>query len=361
MAWTRDWMDTFLRYNPASAATLGKWTSITAGGTITGDDAKQGMSCTLAAKTVLSSTVGRIAGIRAKTPIDPGGGVVFNIVTFRDLTGAIPLRLDYIPSSGFLRLFPPVGAFFESTDPIGNIPNDTWANFELGLYCDGARAYYEVRVDGETVPDMVGSVVLVSSPTINKVNVGDGPTASVGKYMWVWTKKYSGAGGIWAASDFYGNVLRGHEAPDDDGQYPANAAGARWIPNGGTVKYFHRLNEALADGDTTMATNIVDPNLAPTAVDRMSVQHTDPPTTLVNVKAVQAVALMRMASGTGTARLFYGVTGSAGDTFDATDISPASSYQYEVRNPELDPRDGAAWSRAKLVNLDLGVELRDLV
>lgn len=361
MAWNLDFMDTYLRYNPAEAASLGKWNSISGSGTWTADDGQQALVCSQLSKTIPGSTRGRIVGVRCKTPADPGGGVVFNIVTLRDQASGNPLRLDYLPASGFLRLFRPGGGFFDSTDPTGHIANQVEANFEVALWFDGALAHYEVKVDGVTVVDMVGTqAVSGTSMQMERIAFGDGPTSSAGKYSWFWTKTWNTVGGIWGSSDFYGNVLRGHEAPDDDGQYPAVQPGARWLPNSG-VKYFSRLNEAQADS-TTYASNIVDPNPPGAgAVDRMSVQHSDPPTTLVNVKAVQAVCVAKMQSGTGTARLFYGVTGSAGDTFDPTSFSPSSSYQYVTRPLITDPRDGAAWSRAKLVNLDIGVELVDLV
>jgi hypothetical protein len=363
MAWVRDWMDTFLRYPMGSIASLGKWTTASGGTPWTAADGMQGLACSQASKTILGSTQGRIVGLRCRTGSNTGAGHL-NIVTLRDSAAGNPLRLDYNTLDGTLRLFLPGGGFFNSTDPIGQIPNDTEANFSVAVFFDGALAHYEVRVNNVVVPDMVGTQAVVASPQMSYIGVGDGPTTSNSDYVWIWTKTYSGSGwgGAFVDADYYGNVLRGVIVPDEDGQYPAVQVGARFLPSGGSTKYFDRMNEALADSDTTYASNIVDPAGAPGSVDRMSVTLTDPPATLVNVKAVQRCTLWKMQSGSGTAKRFFGVSGSAGDTYDAEGtLTVPSSYQYALSNPEVDPRDAVAWNRAKLVNLDLGVELFDLV
>lgn len=367
MSWDLKFLDTFTRYNvllgsgvPLGATGTGKWTIQTLGALFSTASVEDGMQTASIGggnnwkKTVSSMNRGAICGTRFQTE---DSSVNLQPIIIEDSTITSRYGLIYLGASGRWRVNLPLGGTVDSDLGEGVTPNNTLVNAEGSVWFDGATVHWETRIDGVVRPSLTGTAVSALTPTINSVGIGRGSF-----YHWFWAKGYSGSGGKWttpAGTDFLGNCKRGVMDPNADGQYPATQVGARWIPNSGT-NYHSRLSEALAD-TATYASNIVDANSSPAAVDRMSVSLSDPPASLVNVKAVQAAVLSCMESGSGTARIFYGTTGAAGDTFDGTNFSPASTYIYELRPLLLDPRDSGGWTRARLATLDIGLELRDLV
>jgi len=361
MAWSFDFGDTFSTYNMARVTSEGHWTSLTgiANAVTIAEDGLQGIAPQFLVKNLLTTTFGRmlVARIRPTAPQNGASG----LLAILGSDGTLKFSINYNEVSGVITLHLPNGSSITSADPNAVLPNLQMVNLGLTGLLDGVNMYYAVRVNNVVIGDLTGQAAFATTIPLSMISPsrGFGSGVCFSQYAWMLSKTYSGTGGMPVNADWFGNLKRGVLRGDEDGQYPAVQVGARWIPNSGT-KYFSRLNETLSDGDTTRATNIVDPGGVPTAVDRMSIQLEDPPVTLVNIGAVQRRAVMKMQTGSGTARLFYGLTGSAGDTYDLTNVAVASSYNAELRPLILDPRDNAAWNRAKLVNLDLGLECFDL-
>lgn len=361
MAWTFDWGDSFLTYSAADITTHGHWSSIVGGfvsdATIA-EDGLHGLLMNDVRRTMPASTLGRMLVARlVPNAFTNGESGVLALLT----TGVgLVFSIGRDETSTGLKLYLPNGTSITSADPNALCPTGQAVNIGLCGITDGVNMHYAVRVNNVAIGDLTGSAAYATTRVLDIVSPsrGSGSGICLSTYAWMLSKVYSGSGGMPASADWFGNLKRGAARPDEEGQYPAVQAGARWIPSTGT-KYFQVLDETLTD-TTDYASNIVDANGAPGAVDRMSVRLSDPPTTLVNVGAVQRRTVMRMQSGSGTAKLFYGVTGAAGDTYDATNVAVASSYNAELRPLLVDPRDAAAWNRAKLVNLDLGVECFDL-
>ena len=361
MAWTLDFLDTFTHHPvTTSGVTLyGKWSSLngTSAPVTIAEDGLQGIKPQDLRRVLLGSTSGRIVGCRVFPTLFVNGSS-----TLLALFGGASFWITYDELSTEITLNRPAGG--PITSALITLPSLQGANLELAAWCDGADAHYEVRVDGVQIADLTGSVPLVSSPTLDTISpsFGGGSGVSFSTYAWVWSKKYSGSGGMWSASDFLGNVRRGVQYADADGLFDAQEVGANWQPNSGS-DFFSRLNETLIDGDTTQISTTADPDDSPTNADRASWTLEDSAADIATIKAVQRCTTIRAPSGTNDVKLFTRVDTDADPANIALDAEFSVSSGWSIKQTiyAVDPRDSVSWSKSKLDSLELGIETQDLV
>lgn len=374
MAWDQDFLDTFLGYplGSGSPTALGKWTAQNILNSGVGEDGSQCISApNQLSKTLPSSSTGRLVGMRGKMTAVSAGTGVSAILYIKDSSANIRFILEYVESTGALRINPPdnstsVGATITSATAFP--PNNSWQTIEVGLFYTGVTAapnntaIWEVKVNGVTVADLSGSIGNSTTPTLQQIQLGSGAgSPGLIGYSHIWSKKYSGSGVAFAAGDFLGNVQRGILRPDAEGSNYPPAVGTRWSPISGST-FFEMVDETLADSGTSYILNTTTPTGA--INDKASWRFSNSASTIQTVKMVQRQTLLRLAVGTSaTFKMGIGATGQTGDTqmvFDSLASNSPSAFTFHLTQYPTDPRvapNGGAWTKAKLDTIDGAIQL----
>jgi len=364
VAWTLDFFDTFTHYEVTTAkvTSYGKWTSLngTSAPATIAEDGLQGIAPQDLRANMSTSTFGRMVGCRVfpNAFVNGASGVLAILGG-----GALQFSINRNETSGAITIHLPDASSITSATTLSA---GTGYNLELGGFLDGVNMYYEVKVDGVQVADitdLVGTayVTTVALDTISPSR-GGGSGVCLSDYAWMWSKTYSGSGGIWAAGDWIGNGKRGVLYPSAEGLFQKTSAGAFWTPNTGST-YYEALDETLVDEDTTYLTTTNDPNDTPLNTDRASVKLQDSAADVDTILIVQRSTTLRAPVGTNDAKLFTRVdtdSTPSNTTLDAEFTVP-SSWTTKRTIYGTDPRDSGAWSKAKLDNLEIGIETQDLV
>ncbi len=360
MAWTLDFTDTFSYYPVTTGAVtaLGRWTILNgASSAVTiAEDGLQGIAPQDLRVNLGTTTSGRMVGCRV-FPSDFVNGESGLLAILDDSGLIISIARD--ETFGWLKLYRP-GATTTSATAVSALAG---INLELAFLADGTNHHWEVRVDGVAIADLTGSAANATTYQLHTISPSRGGGSGVcqSDYSWFWSKTYSGAGGIWASSDFYGNLKRGVKRADAEGFFDAATASAAWEPLSGAT-YYEMLDETLADSDTSYIKTITDPGGAPASTDRASWEFSDSADDIDELVVVQKSTLIRTAAGTSSVKLFTrteGNTTPSANTYDVA-IAPASAWTIETIFYPLDPRDSSAWSKAKLDTIEGGIETQDL-
>lgn len=375
MAWNFQFLDTFAHYTLTEAATKGKWTAavISLAGASVEDGLQTASVGTQTLKTFTgyasqaAKPQGRIVAIRCSNAFFTS--VFRTVCAVTDSVSGDTVALQMQDVTGQLRVINGPATYIK-TDTVQqlSITQGQLHNFQLAVWWDGATHYeYEVKVDGIRITSLTVSgglgPVATGTPGLDQFSMNLA-LGQVGPQVvhWIWTSQYSNSGGKFLSSDFMANGKRGVQLPSQDGLFAGNVVGALWDPDTGHGNpYFSRINETLAS-QTQYIKTTSDPNGLPTVLNRASVEMASIPTTITTILAVQRSTLLHAEVGTGTVKLFTrtkGDTNPANTTLDAA-ITPLSSPTITTKAELVDPRDGAAWTRAKVNSLERGIETQDL-
>jgi hypothetical protein len=363
MSWDLKFLDTFQVCAPADSFNLGKWTTsdVGFGNTTSPEDglvaADGGSNCRRA---VSGMNSGAIVGTRCRFN-NPGAGYMGLLMID---CGANQMRLDYNATTGGFRFFLPLGGNVDTTAD-GTVSNGTIADAEMAVWFDGADVHWEVKIDGNVMPTLSGTASTGTTPTISYVGCGAaGSVLGSNMRAHFWAKGYSGSGGLWSGTDYYGFCARGKKKVSADGQYAAGAGGARWAP-ASEPTYFEELDEDQGDSDTSKIVNTTDPGGSPAAADRAALEYEDLPAGVITLKAAQRTILGRKTSGTSaTIRLGYSERGSTGDAnvvMNAGTLALPSAWGYLIDPLPVDPRDAGVLDVAALETIDGIIQMEALV
>jgi hypothetical protein len=373
MAWNFQFLDTFAHYTIGEATSKGKWTNGGfTGGTSLEDGLQQANYSNVTWKVfpyALQSDKpqGRIVAVR--------GSYAFTNATFgtvcsiKDSVTGQEMRLQVNDATGGIRVIGPSG-YISPTDTSLGLSAGQLYNWQMACWWNPVSGLVEFEVRIDNIP--IAALTVTAGPAVAATPGWDmiqtEPTSAAPCFrnvQWFWTSQYTNAGGKFNSvgnGDFMPNGKRGVQYSDADGLFAGNVGGAKWTSDiGAPNPYFSRINETLVSIANYIKTTF-DPNSAPTVLDRASVQMANVNPAITSVYAVQRTTTLHAEVGTGTVRLFTRTKGDANPaalTFDAA-ITPLSSPTITTKAELVDPRDGAAWTRAKLDSLERGIETFNL-
>lgn len=369
MAWNFQFGDTFAHYNLAQASSKGKWTIAGFNVGLVAADGMQTAHLGLSSKTFAYASqaakpIGRGVWCRCtfenihNTFVDMGCGI-------KDSVTGSEMRLQLHDGNGSLRVVGMGGAYISATDSTFPLTSGEKHNFQVFYWWNSVsgKVEYEVRVDN----NVIAGLTTTNGPTVGATPGWDqlipNSSGGAGPRHCEGIRTFEGTPGTakFTNADFRRNTKRYIQVPDADGLFAATVSGAEWVPNSGT-DYFSRLNENPAS-EANYAKTITDPNGAPTVLSRASVKMANLPGIITSIEDLQRVSLMHSEVGTGSIKRFTRSKASSNPaslTYDSPAITPLSAPNFECKAELLDPRDGAAWSPAKVSDLERGLETQDL-